>query len=316
MYRRLLAQCGPEVALGVAQEAAGQAHGVEVVVGALVEAVVVELVDAGLRAGQQDRRVGGDDELRAGARGAGDRGQRGQAARDRQRGLGLVEDVEALTGEAVRGERQERLAVRLLVELEAAVERQVGRELALFVHIGGDVEEALGAQEIAVARLAPAVHARREALDRARDRRQLAPALVLASLGREADRLGDRLDQRRLARAVVAREQRDRRAEIERRERAHRGHAEREPVGGGLALEAQEVRARAGTADVPAPGHQLRRTTILPVFAPASRSMNACGAASMPPSTTVSRYFSSPLATQPPTSCAKARKRSKWSTMM
>ena len=55
-----------------------------------------------------------------------DRGEHRERAGDRQRGLGLVEDVEALAGEAVRGEREEGLAVRLPVQLDAAVERVSG----------------------------------------------------------------------------------------------------------------------------------------------------------------------------------------------
>ena len=107
-----------------------------------------------------------------------------ERAGDRQRGLGLVEDVEALAGEAVGGEREERLAVRLLVQLRAAVEREVGRELPVAVDDRGDVEEALGAQEVAVARLGPAVEHRLERAveHRARDRRELAGALELTAL--------------------------------------------------------------------------------------------------------------------------------------
>jgi hypothetical protein len=68
----------------------------------------------------------GDDELRAGTRRAhNDRQQRERAA-DRQRRLGLVEDVEALAAEAVRGQGEERLAVGLRVQRDAAVDRKSG----------------------------------------------------------------------------------------------------------------------------------------------------------------------------------------------
>jgi hypothetical protein len=73
--------------------------------------------------------MGRDDELRAGrARARDDRQERERAA-DRQRGLGLVEDVEALAREAVGRQREERLAVRLLVQRRAAVEA-VARAMA------------------------------------------------------------------------------------------------------------------------------------------------------------------------------------------
>ena len=72
--------------------------------------------------------MGGDDELRAGRGGAShDRQQRERSAH-RQRGLGLVEHVEARAAEAVRGEPEERLAVRLTVQRDVAGEREVGRE--------------------------------------------------------------------------------------------------------------------------------------------------------------------------------------------
>jgi hypothetical protein len=59
--------------------------------------------------------VGRDHELRAAARRAHhDRDERERPG-GRERRLGLVEHVEALAAEAVRRERQKRLAVRLLV---------------------------------------------------------------------------------------------------------------------------------------------------------------------------------------------------------
>ena len=284
----------------------------------VAEAVLVELVDAGARAGEQDRRVGGDDELGTALRRARDRGQHGERAGHRERGLGLVEDVEALAGEAVGGEREERLAVRLLVQLHAAVERQVRREGALAVDVGGHVEEALGAQEVAVARLRPALEHRLElpAEHGARHGRELAGALELPALRVEADRRRERLDQRRLAGAVVARQQRHGRAEIHAFDRGDRRDVERELAAlhrPADPFQAEQVRARAGAADVPA---LQMRTTILPVLAPRSRSMNACGAASTPPSTIVSRYLTCPEATSGATSRTKSGWRSPWSRMM
>jgi len=71
-----------------------------------------------------------------------------------------------------------------------------------------DVEEALGPQEVAVARLRRGEDRLERAVEhRARDRGQLAQARQLAALGREAHGLGDRLDQRRLAGPVVARQE-------------------------------------------------------------------------------------------------------------
>src|SRR5215213_9207047 len=147
-----------------------------------------------------------DDELRALARRPdGDREQR-ERSTDRKGRLRLVEDVQPVAAEPVGGERQERLTVRLLVQRNVAVEREVRRERRAAVDEARDVEEALRAQEVAVARLAR----RQDRLQRAVQRRpgngrQLARALELSAIGREADRLRDRLDDRGLPGAVVAR---------------------------------------------------------------------------------------------------------------
>ena len=85
-------------------------------VGDFADAVGVELVNAGVRVGQDDRRVGGDDELPAAADVAVQQREKLQLPRGRQRGLWLVQEVQAVVPEAVDEEREERLAVRLLVE--------------------------------------------------------------------------------------------------------------------------------------------------------------------------------------------------------
>src|SRR6185503_504682 len=80
-------------------------------------------------------------------------GEQGELSADRKRGLGLVQQVEPLTAKPVLGECQEGLAVRLLVEGQVPIERQVGRVDAATVDECGNVEEALSPQEVAVARL-------------------------------------------------------------------------------------------------------------------------------------------------------------------
>src|SRR3954454_10012101 len=194
-----LVERGAQIALRRLEEAAREPDRVEVVVGAARDPGRAELVDLGARAGQQDGRVRRDDELRAGARRPGhDREQRERAA-DRQGGLRLVEDVQPLAAEAVGAEREERLAVRLLVQRDAAVERDVGGEEVSAIDEVRDVEEALGAQEVAGAGLCRGEdRLERGAEDRPRHDRPLSRALELPALGREADRLGDRLDQCRL----------------------------------------------------------------------------------------------------------------------
>lgn len=68
--------------------------------------------------------------------------------------VGSVEDEEPLAAEPVRGEREERLPVGLLVEGTSPVERHVGSEPASAVDESGDVEEALRPREEADPRLA------------------------------------------------------------------------------------------------------------------------------------------------------------------
>ena len=199
-------------------------------------------------------------------RGADDRGEQRERARDRERRLGLVEQVEAVAAEPVGGEREERLAVRLLVQRHVAVEREVRRELAAAVDEARDVEEALGPQEVAVARLASRERTGSSAPSStgARHGGQLARAAQLAALGREAHRLGERLDERRLAGAVVARQQRDGRVEreIARARGRDRRHVEREPAAPGrlVAPQAGHVGPGAEPPRIPPPRHGANRS--------------------------------------------------------
>ena len=157
--------------------------------------------------------------------------QEGERAAEREGSLGLVEDIQALAAEAVGGQRKKRLAVGLLVQRDAAVQRQVRRERRAPVDEARDVEEALRAQVVAVARLGR----RQDRLQcathhRVRDRRPFPGALELAALVGEPHRFGDRLDERRLAAAVVAGQQRDRRVQTQVLDRGHGRHGEWKPA--------------------------------------------------------------------------------------
>src|ERR1700733_14310571 len=100
-----------QVAFGRGEEPAGQPDRLEVVVIRGADPGLVELVDARVRAGEEDRRVGGDDELGSRPRGADHPRGEGGLACPRQRRLRLVEQVEALAAETVRGEGEKRFAV-------------------------------------------------------------------------------------------------------------------------------------------------------------------------------------------------------------
>jgi hypothetical protein len=70
----------------------------------------------------RDRRMSGDDELCARVGGARHDREEGERTRDRERRLGLVEDVDPIAAEAVGGQGEERLAVRLAEQRAAAVD--------------------------------------------------------------------------------------------------------------------------------------------------------------------------------------------------
>lgn len=105
-------------AFSVAGEAADDLKRRGVFVGDLVEVAVVEGED--LRAGvaEQDRRVGGDEELGVlvAAKGVVDEDEEGELALRGEGGFGFVEEEEAVAGELVLEEGEEGFAVRASVE--------------------------------------------------------------------------------------------------------------------------------------------------------------------------------------------------------
>lgn len=64
--RRLIRQQPPQSILVVVQEIARDEVVLGVFIGDFLHAVGIEVVDAGVRVGEQDGGVGGDDELRVG----------------------------------------------------------------------------------------------------------------------------------------------------------------------------------------------------------------------------------------------------------
>src|SRR5581483_221716 len=116
-------------------------------VGDLLDPVARQMENRRLGVSHDDRRVRRDEELRAAPPHVlvDEREERELSLR-RERGLGLVEDVEPLAAAAIVREREEALAVRLLVERLAAVSAADAQVLDL----GRDVEEALGAEEVSV----------------------------------------------------------------------------------------------------------------------------------------------------------------------
>src|SRR3954452_679984 len=161
----------------------------------------------------------GDQELRSEVNELVDAGEQGELAHRRERGLRLVEDVEAIAEEAIEQQREECFAVRLLVQRDAAVSSGDAEAIDLRRY----VEERLGAEEVAIRGIA-----RRSS--QMKEQREF--GLVLAANGFEAEVLraafliesggdGQRLDDGRFARSVFADEEGDRRPELDPIEAAH-----------------------------------------------------------------------------------------------
>src|SRR3954449_13092586 len=150
----------------------------------------------------------GDQELRSEVNELVDAGEQRELAHRRERRLRFVEDVEAIAEKAIEQQREERFAVRLLVQRYAAVSSGDAEAVDLRRH----VEERLGAKEVAVRGIA-----RRSS--QMKEQREF--GFVLAAHGLEAEVLraafliksggdGQRLDDGRLARSVLADEKGDR----------------------------------------------------------------------------------------------------------
>ena len=170
--------------------------------------------------------MGHDDELRPVLDQLVDRAQRRQLAVGRQRRLGFVQQVQAVTLELVEQDAHERLAVRARMQVAAIAARA-----DLLVHIGRDVIEAFGAHEIAVP---GSQHAARHAQVPGQ-RRPFAHSIEQlnghgAALDPEAQRQRDRFQDGRLAAAVLADEEGHVGVELDRLQFAHGRDVEREAV--------------------------------------------------------------------------------------
>jgi hypothetical protein len=99
-----------------------------------LNAVGPKLVNPSVRVGHDDRRVGGDDELRAALQEVVDEPEGGELARRAEGCLGLVEEVEPVAPEPVLQQGDERLAVRALVQADAAIDVQEAGILLYWVN--------------------------------------------------------------------------------------------------------------------------------------------------------------------------------------
>ena len=102
-------------------------------------------IDGRSRVPEQDGGVGRDDELRIALNEAVHRGQEGQLAGRRQRGLWLVKEIQSVAAEPMQHERQKGLPVRLCMQAAAAVLIGIPG-----VHRRRHIVEGLGSQEIRV----------------------------------------------------------------------------------------------------------------------------------------------------------------------
>ena len=144
-----------EHALWIRQEVAGDPVMLGLLVGDALDAGGRKLIDERVGIGHQDRRMGGDDELRFFQHQVVDAGDDRKLAFGRERGLGLVQQIEAIAAEAVQHQREEGFAVRLLVQRAVTVgwadRRTAGSGIEL-LDFGGDVEETFRAEEKTIAR--------------------------------------------------------------------------------------------------------------------------------------------------------------------
>src|SRR5271154_5581994 len=152
------------------------------------------------------------------------------------------------------------------MERDIAIQRQVRREPGAAVDKRRNIEEARGSQEVAVSRFGGAQQRReqRRALiieDVARDRRQLAEAVKLTALLREAYRLCDRFENRRLTTPVIAGQQCHRLAELQLLDRRDGRHAERKLVVPLQTLESEHVRAWPEPPRIPRLRHPITVAT-------------------------------------------------------
>src|SRR4051812_776568 len=110
------------------------------------DSCAIKLQDLRIRVRKKYRRMRGDNELRLFLHKLVDRGQGGELPIGRERGLRLVEEIEAVAAQLVHKKGHERLAVRLPMKRLVAV----GLEVAHLIHVRGDIEETLGSQEVAI----------------------------------------------------------------------------------------------------------------------------------------------------------------------
>lgn len=194
----------PEKLAGRGQEVAPALHEREIVVSRdAANAVLADFEERRARERDEERRVGRDDDLASFALHRREERDEAEARLKRERGLGLVEKVDADVLEAMAQDREERLAVRS--RLETFVAPRLLRRAAIFVveefvHRLGAQEEARGRSELVRSRVQMKME--RRVLDaRLRSDHVRADAGLVPSAW--IDR-GEGFDERALAAAVFA----------------------------------------------------------------------------------------------------------------
>ena len=110
-----------EEALASSEQALREAHRLGILVRDFFNSVGLAVVDPRAWVGEDNRRVGGDDELRVGDHEFMDATQTGQAVLRRERRFWFVEQVQAARAKAVEHDREERFAMGPLVQGDATV---------------------------------------------------------------------------------------------------------------------------------------------------------------------------------------------------
>ena len=176
---------------------------------------VVERVEARLRARQQDRRVRRDDELRPGGRSGGR--ARSASGRGDSAASGSSSRYSPLSRNRFATRARNDSPCDCSCSGVSPYSERSGANRSSLSTKRATLKKLSALEEVAVARPRPRQHGRPDPppITGRGTGGQLAGALELPALVGEAHRLGDRLDQRRLAGAVVARQEGDRGVEAQ-----------------------------------------------------------------------------------------------------
>jgi len=236
----------------VAEESAAEAAGVGFLVGHRLQTVLAAFVDDGVGVGEQERRVGGDDQLGAVADEGVEVGEHGELPLGAEGGLRFVKEVDTVAAEPLSEQSEEGLAVRAFVG-RATAPFAVGDGGVVFVRLDLRHErvEAFRAEEEPVGfAIGGGVTVADHGEEIGENRVSVAggkPVVPAAAFGRVAETHREGFEQGGFATAIFADEERHGAVQRQFVEGAHGRDSERVPVpvGNGVAFEPQRAKESA-----------------------------------------------------------------------